>query len=212
MYTPDHALQGVCVCLLTLEVLEAYELRYDAKAFHQWRTQLIIAVGAMIGDLPLFVGAAINLREGREWNDFTPLFTQLKHAAHSVLVWGCISFILFVLTKKYKKPLTHYVVLFVAAVYMHMLVDFMTHGREINEHGHSGWWPLCEPCSNGVNLGTLLGFWDYMPDPGKKLPRWPEVLVDGLCLVLCAWALPRFHRRRRAHKKHSGVAQFERPT
>lgn len=211
MYTPDHALQAVVVCLLTAEVLEAYEVRYDARRFHQWRTQLVIAVGAMIGDLPLFVGAAINVYEKKAWNDFTPFFTELKHGAHSVVVWGYLSLILLKLCRKYKKQLTHYLLLFIAAVYLHMLVDFMTHGREINEHGHSGWWPLCEPCSDGINLGTVLGFWNYMPEHGSKLPRLPELLVNGLCLIFCAWALPRFHRRRSVHIT-SGITQLKRPT
>lgn len=211
MYTPDHALQALTVCLLTAEVMEAYEVRYDAKRFHQWRTQLVIAVGAMIGDLPLFVGTAINVYEKKAWNDFTPFFTELKHGAHSVVAWGYLSLILLKLIRKYKRQLTHYALLFITAVYLHMLVDFMTHGREINEHGHSGWWPLCEPCGNGINLGTVLGFWDYMPEHGK-LPRWQELLVDGFCLIFCAWALPRFHRRRSAHITTSRVTQFERPT
>lgn len=211
MYTPDHALQAVVVCLLTVEAMEAYEIRYDAKRFHQWRTQLVIAVGAMIGDLPLFVGAAINLHEGKKWNDFTYFFHEVKHGAHSVVVWAYLSLILLKLVRKYKKELTHYTLLFITAVYLHMLVDFMTHGREINEHGHGGWWPLCEPCERGINLGTVFGFWDYMPEHGSKLPRLPELLVDGLCLIFCAWAFPRFHRRRSAHIT-SGITQLNRPT
>ncbi len=217
MYTPDHALQAVVVCLLTVEVMEAYEVRYDAKRFHQWRTQLVIAVGAMIGDLPLFVGAAINVYEKKAWNDFTPFFTELKHGAHSVIVWAYLSLILLKLVRKYKKELTHYAALFITAVYLHMLVDFMTHGRELFDqqgnvisHGHSGWWPLCEPCSDGINLGTVLGFWNYMPEHGV-IPRWQELLVNGLCLIFCAWAFPRFHRRRSAHIT-SGINQFKRPT
>lgn len=210
MYTPDHALQALTVCLFTVELMEAYEIRYDARRFHQWRTQLVIAVGAMIGDLPLFVGAAMNVHRGKKWDEFTYFFDELKHGAHSVVVWACLSLILLKLIRKYRKQLTHYVWLFIVGVCLHMLVDFMTHGRDINGHGHSGWWPLCEPCEPGINLGTVLGFWNYMPEQGV-VPRWQELLVNGLCLIFCAWAFPRFRRRRSAHITISGT-QLVRPT